>query len=86
MAQKLAPAEKNSTVISAASATFCISDYNQLLLVKVMNAKWSTADSSGTIIIAHFRFPQKAFVSIALKIYSSQICKYGQIFPLQFPK
>ena len=26
MAQKLAPAEKNSTDISAASATFCISD------------------------------------------------------------
>ena len=32
MAQKLAPAEKNSTDISAASAAFCISDHECLLL------------------------------------------------------
>ena len=31
MAQKLAPAEKNSTDISAASATFCISEFSHIL-------------------------------------------------------
>ena len=35
MAQKLAPAEKNSTDISAASATFCISGCNDDIVTDV---------------------------------------------------
>ena len=35
MAQKLAPAEKNSTDISAASAAFCISDLSSSLIIIV---------------------------------------------------
>ena len=37
MAQKLAPAEKNSTDISAGSATFCISDFVATVSFKTPN-------------------------------------------------